>query len=114
MDNMFSTSRTAQILDVSDRTLTRWYMWYENDRFKKPSGLKLPEYVRDSRGTRFFTMDAIQELEKFKRDLQSCYRGCMAEFNAYWQWGKRGKEIIKRKEEKFNESNGDSKHQTVN
>ena len=105
MDNMFSRSRAAQILDVSDRTLTRWYMWYENDRFPKPEGLKLPEYVRDSRGARFFTIQAIQELLQFKNDLQGRYRGCMAEFNAHWQWGKRGKEIIKRKEEKINVQN---------
>ena len=110
MNSMFSTSRTAQILDVSDRTLTRWYVWYENDGFKKPDGLKLPEYVRDSRGTRFFTMEAIQELLQFKEDLQGKYRGCMADFNAHWQWGKRGKEILKRKEERYNEQDASNQH----
>ena len=100
---VFSTSRTAQILDVSDRTLIRWYKWYENEDFIKPEGLKLPEYTVDNRGTKFFTLEAIQQLAKFKEDLQGCYRGCMAEFNAYWQWGRRGTAILenkRRKEEK--------------
>lgn len=100
MENLFSTSRTAQILDVSDRTLIRWYKWYENDAYEKPDGLKLPEYITDNRGTRFFTLEAIQQLKDFKDKLQTEYRGCMAEFNAYWQWGQRGTQILERKKNK--------------
>lgn len=98
MENkLFSTSRTAQILEVSDNTLKRWYKWYENEDYVKPEGLRLPEYTVDSRGTKFFTMQAVQELIQFKNDLQGKYRGCMAEFNAYWQWGQRGTNILNRK-----------------
>ena len=102
---LFSTSRTAQILDVSDRTLVRWYKWYENDAYEKPVELKLPEYTTDNRGTKFFTMEAIQQLQEFKDKLQGEYRGVMAEFNAYWQWGQRGTQILekKRNKEKSNE-----------
>jgi hypothetical protein len=99
----FSTARTAQILDISTTTLKRWYKWYEDPNYTKPLGLKLPTYTTDNRGTRFFTMEAIQQLEDFKNKLQSEYKGCMAEFNAYYQWGRRGTRIMKNKELKNNE-----------
>lgn len=101
MSEKFSTARTAQILDISTITLKRWYKWYEDDSYTKPLGLKLPEYTTDNRGTRFFTMQAIQQLEDFKTKLKTEYRGCMAEFNAVYQWGQRGANILeKNKEEK--------------
>lgn len=98
----FSIARAAQIADVSTNTIKRWYKWYENDDYVKPVGLTLPEYTVNSQGTKFFTMEAVQELIQFKKDLQGKYRGCMAEFNAYWQWGQRGTVILdkKRKEDK--------------
>lgn len=100
---LFSTARTAQILDVSTITLKRWYKWYEDDSYTKPKGLKLPEYTTDNRGTRFFTMEQIQELHQFQIDLRSKYRGIMADFNAVNQWGQRGTKIMKNKEKKANE-----------
>lgn len=90
----YSTSRVAQILDVSVATLNRWYKWYESDDYKKPVGLKLPQYIRDTRGTKLFTIEDIQALAAFKVALQNEYRGCMAEFNAVYQWGQRGTEIL--------------------
>lgn len=103
----FSTARTAQILDTSTSTLNRWYKWYENDDFVKPAELILPKYTTDNRGTKFFTMDDIAVLEQFKNDLQGKYRGIMAEFNAYWQWGQYGTQRLSRKREKeHNEQNG--------
>lgn len=103
MSEKFSTSRTAQILDVSTTTLKRWYKWYEDNTYTKPKGLKLPSYTVDTRGTKFFTMSAIQQLEDFKTKLKTEYRGCMAEFNASYQWGQRGTKILKNKENKRNE-----------
>lgn len=108
----YSTSRVAQILDVSVATLNRWYKWYESDDYEKPVGLKLPKYIRDTRGTKLFTMADIQELTAFKVALQNEYRGVMAEFNAVYQWGQRGTEILnigrqykKKKEEENAEKN---------
>lgn len=100
MEERFSTARTAQILDVSTATLKRWYKWYENKDYNKPVELKLPSYTTDNRGTRFFTMKDIAILEQFKQDLQGKYKGVMAEFNADYQWGQRGTEILSRKEKK--------------
>lgn len=99
-DNMpekFSTARAAQILDVSTKTIIRWYKWYEDDDYSKPTGLRLPEYTTDNRGTKFFTMQAIQQLEDFKSKLKTDYRGCMSTFNATYQWGQRGTKIMENK-----------------
>lgn len=97
---LYSTSRAAQILDVSTNTVIRWYKWYENDKYEKPVDLILPEYTTDNRGTKFFTIEAIQALQGLKDKLQGEYKGCMADFNAYWQWGKRGKEMLEKRKEK--------------
>mgnify|MGYP001785672151 CR=1 FL=1 len=103
LSDKFSTARTAQILDISTNTLKRWYKWYENESYVKPDGLKLPEPTRDGRGTRFFTMEQVQELRNFQQNLKTIYRGCMSEFNATYQWGNRGTEILMRKKGEENE-----------
>ena len=108
MSELFTTSRTAQILDISTQTLKRWYKWYTDTDFIKPAGLKLPIPEVDSRGTMLFTMEQIQELHKFQTELRTIYRGAMAEFNATYQWGQRGTKILNvgkqyRKKEKKDE-----------
>ncbi len=99
-EKLFSISRVAQILDISTNTIKRWYKWYENPDYEKPIELKLPSYVRDSRKTMLFKQSDIASLEQFKEDLQGKYRGIMAEFNAYYQWGQYGTKVLERKEAK--------------
>ena len=94
MSELFTTSRTAQILDISTQTLKRWYKWYNSKDFEKPAELKLPEPEISGNGTMLFTMEQIQELHQFQIDLRSKYRGVMAEFNATYQWGQRGTKIL--------------------
>ena len=94
MQERFTTARAAQILDISTQTLKRWYKWYHDDTYKKPEGLKLPDPFINEFGTMLFTMEQLQELHKFQEDLRTKYRGCMAEFNAVYQWGKRGSKIL--------------------
>ena len=94
MSELFTTSRTAQILDISTQTLKRWYKWYHNADFEKPKELKLPEPETSGNGTMLFTMEQIQELHKFQTELRTIYRGAMAEFNATYQWGQRGTKIL--------------------
>ena len=94
MSELFTTSRAAQILDISTQTLKRWYKWYHSNDYQKPIGLKLPEPEISGNGTMLFTMEQIQELHQFQIDLSSKYRGIMAEFNATYQWGQRGTKIL--------------------
>lgn len=107
MAELFSTSRTAQILDVSTNTLKRWYKWYNSKDFEKPEGLVLPQPTLDTRNTMFFNIEQIQQLQAFHEKLQNEYRGCMAEFNALYQWGQRGISCVgkhyKKKKEENNE-----------
>lgn len=100
MQKLFSIGQVAQILDISTATLKRWYKWYECEDYDKPPGLKLPEYSTDNRGTKYFTIDSVAALKVFKHDLQFKYRGIMSEFNANYQWGQRGTQILINKEKK--------------
>lgn len=109
MSEKFSTARAAQILDVSTKTIIRWYKWYNSKYYEKPTDLVLPQPEIDSRGTMLFTLSQVQELQRFSKLLKTEYRGCMAEFNATYQWGKRGTQILqlgkqyKKKKEALNE-----------
>lgn len=105
LSELFTTSRAAQILDISTQTLKRWYKWYHSDDYQKPIGLKLPEPEVSGKGTMYFTMEQIQELHKFQTELRTIYRGAMADFNAVYQWGKRGTAILKSKQKKRKENN---------
>ena len=110
MSETYSTARAAQILDISTNTLKRWYKWYESNDYEKPEGLVLPTPIKDNRGTMFFTMAQIQELHKFQLDINTVYRGCMSEFNAVYQWGRKGTDILNRKENKANEQKNNTKN----
>lgn len=102
--NLISISKMAQVLGVSTNTIKRWYKWYENDDFEKPEGLVLPAYKTDNRGTKFFKVGDVVTFEQFMEDMKrgNKYHGCMADFNAAWQWGQRGTGIMERKKEKEN------------
>jgi hypothetical protein len=95
-----SISKIAQLLDVSTTTLKRWYAWYEDDNYEKPSDLVLPKYVKDSRNIKYFLPADIELFERFETLINTQYRGVMAEFNAKYQWGKYGKERLKKRKEK--------------
>lgn len=91
----YSITTTSALIEVSVPTIKRWYQWYENDDYVKPKGLVLPKYYhKDNRGTKFFKASDIQKLIEFRIDLNNKYRGAMGEFNAYYQWGNRGKRAL--------------------
>ena len=101
-----SINQVSIIIDSSVTTIKRWYKWYEDDNFDKPLDLVLPKYYYlDGRKTKYFHRNDIVILQKFKECLNTCHKGIMAEYNAEYQWGNRGKEIIKRKEEQKVEQN---------
>lgn len=99
-----SIRKVAAILDISDHTITRWYKWFECDEFEKPKDLVLPPYYyKDRRKTKFFKKSDIPKLREFAKKLQTTHRGCMSEFNAVYQWGKRGKRALTNKGELYSE-----------
>ena len=93
-----SISKMAQLLNVSTATLKRWYAWYENENYEKPADLKLPEYIKDNRGIKYFLPSDIDIFEQFQYLINTQYRGAMAEFNAYYQWGRYGTKRLERKQ----------------
>ena len=102
-----SINRVAMMLDISDHTIRRWYKWYENDQFAKAAGLYLPPYYHmDRRGTKFFKVEDVPHLKEFRNKIQSTHKGAMSEFNAAYQWGKRGEKALKNKGLDTKESKG--------
>lgn len=97
-----SISKVAQIIGVSTATVKRWYAWYENENYEKPADLVLPTYIKDGRGTKYFLPIDIDTFERFKYLINTQYRGAMAEFNAYYQWGQYGTHRLEKLREKEN------------
>lgn len=80
--NYLSISKVAQILNVSNNTITRWYAWWEDDNFEKPTDLYLPEYVYlDKRKTKYFRKDTLSKLKEFQIKLNTTHRGVMSKYN---------------------------------
>ena len=99
-----SIRQAANIIDVSDNTIKRWYKWWENDEFEKPSDLYLPPYVyKDKRKTKYFKKSDLEALQLFSVKLRTTHFGCMSEFNAGYQWGKRGKRALNNKNINFSD-----------
>lgn len=97
-EDYVSIGKAALILDLSSHTITRWYKWWESEEFEKPADLYLPPYVyKDRRKTKFFKKEDIAKLEEFHTKITTTHLGCMAEFNAVYQWGKRGKRALSNK-----------------
>lgn len=99
-----SIRQVANMLDISDHTITRWYKWFESEEFKKPEDLSLPPYsFKDRRKTKFFKKTDVPKLQEFAHAIQTTHRGCMSEFNAAYQWGKRGQRALTNKGEDYSE-----------
>lgn len=101
-EDYLSIRKVSSILDISDHTIARWYKWFESGEFEKPDDLTLPPYYfKDRRKTKHFKKSDIPKLKEFAEKLNTTHRGCMAEFNAVYQWGKRGKRALTNKGENY-------------
>lgn len=73
------------MLNVAPLTIKRWYKWAMNTG-RTLNEVGLPEYSTDNRGTWFFTMEQINQLQQFRQSLKW---GEMAEFNSQYYWSKK-------------------------
>ena len=106
-EEYLSIRKVANLIDVSDHTISRWYKWWESPEFEKPADLELPKYVfKDRRKTKFFKKSDIPKLEEFALKLRTTHRGAMSEFNAAYQWGKRGARALHNKGEEYSTVRG--------
>ena len=88
--------KAANAVGVSATTITRWYKWWESDGFEHPADLYLPPYYyKDKRKIKHFKKEDIIFLKEFHNKLQTTHKGVMADFNAAYQWGKRGERILR-------------------
>jgi hypothetical protein len=88
----------SKLAGVSSITITRWYKWWKSPNFYHPEDLYLPPvYVKNRKGTRYFKEDDVDKLKKFSSQLRTTHKGVMAEFNAAYQWGKRGEKALRNK-----------------
>lgn len=81
-----SITRVAFMLGVAPLTIKRWYKWASTTG-KLLEEIGLPQYTTDNRGTWFFTLDQISQLQDFRENLKW---GQMAEFNSKYYWSKKG------------------------
>lgn len=84
----------AHIVGVSVPTLTNWYKWYNDDKYKKPVGTpSLPSYEQiGSRTPRYWDKGDVDKLIKFKEWLPKGRAGVMGEFNSK-SWVKKEKPL---------------------
>lgn len=91
--------KAALLLNLSQQTITRWYKWWENDNFKHPEDMHLPPYYyKDRRRIKYFKAEDVPLLKKFHEQLTSTHAGVMSEFNAAYQWGKRGEKVLQKRD----------------
>lgn len=92
-ETRYNIKEAAEMIGVSAYTISNWYRWFESDLLKPPE-LHLPEYTRGNHGGKLFTKRAINSLVRFRENLP---RGAMSQFNACYNWGKRGLRALKNK-----------------
>ena len=82
-ENLFTSSRVANALDVSVKTLSSWYKWYQDDSIEKPKNFpQLPEYLQEHKNApRYWTKDGVKQLKKFKKWVPKGRNGVMGAIN---------------------------------
>lgn len=84
-NDMLSITRTALMLNCSPATIKRWYKWADKSG-KAICEVGLPAYIKDSKGTWYFKLEQIPELQNFRKNLKW---GQMSEFNSKYYWSKK-------------------------
>lgn len=98
--NFLVINDIARKLNKSPITITSWVVWSENEGKNHPK-LKLPTAMRIAKNKgRAWKFSDLKEFRKFSKLISTTERGTLSEYNAKRFWGKRGKEILKRKSKK--------------
>lgn len=92
---LISISEMSYKMGVSVTTIKRWYQWWESPMERPNLKHEPPAYERmGGRRTRMFRACDIKALKLFQKHLP---RGAMSEFNAAYNWGKRGARALDKK-----------------
>ena len=84
-NEMLSITRAALILNCSPATIKRWYKWADKSG-KAICEVGLPTYTTDSKGTWYFKLEQVTELQNFRKNLKW---GQMSDFNSKYYWSKK-------------------------
>lgn len=84
-NGMYSITRVAIMLNCSPATIKRWYKWVSKTN-QTIENAGLPQYTTDKKGTWFFTLEQVKELNNFRNNLKW---GQMSEFNQKYYWSKK-------------------------
>jgi hypothetical protein len=92
--DMLTASSVANALDISVKTLTNWYKWYQDDSIEKPENFpKLPEYIQYHKNSpRYWTNDDLKMLKKFQEWLPRGRKGVMGDISCKYYRSQRGDE----------------------
>lgn len=84
-NDLLSITRTALMLNCSPATIKRWYKWADKSG-KAICEVCLPAYTTDSKGTWYFKLEQVTELQNFRKNLKW---GQMSDFNSKYYWSKK-------------------------
>lgn len=84
-NDLLSITRTALMLNCSPATIKRWYKWADKSG-KAICEVDLPAYTTDSKGTWYFKLEQVTELQNFRKNLKW---GQMSDFNSKYYWSKK-------------------------
>lgn len=84
-NDLLSITRTALMLNCSPATIKRWYKWADKSG-KAIWEVGLPAYTTDSKGTWYFKLEQVTELQNFRKNLKW---GQMSDFNSKYYWSKK-------------------------
>lgn len=84
-NEILSITRTALMLNCSPATIKRWYKWADKSG-KSIREVGLPAYTTDSKGTWYFKLEQVTELQNFRKNLKW---GQMSDFNSKYYWSKK-------------------------
>lgn len=94
-----SLTDVAKEIGIHPETIKRWYRWLEDEDFDFPNDLHLPDYFyTDLSKQKYFLKTDVDKLKEFHKKINTTHFGVMSEFNAFYQWGRRGKKVLKNKE----------------
>lgn len=89
-NNSIHLGDAARLIGKSPRTVSRWYAWYENyDNI--PPDIFLPKRYKIKKNNNYYIdLADVQHLKAFADNIRrgGKWFGCMAEFNAAFQWTK--------------------------
>lgn len=92
--NYYSVGEVAQMVGRSSLTIRLWFRAKEyadeNKILTDMPPLPIPRRDLDHKGTRFFTMEQVEQLINFRNNLP---RGALSFYNKEKSWGERGKQM---------------------